>query len=172
MKQIKSDILLWILLAIIVIVENTAYSMGFIYTQIDYVFVTAVILLLKGKRYTAFIFIIIASAIHDFFVLPFAGLTILGQLTALIAVRMLCDTLYKDNYVTKIFILLAGESIKWFIHAVLVIVFYWEFKVEFIPIFMLPTIILSTLAGAVVIKLMEFNLARFVYWLMTTLGKR
>lgn len=172
MKKFKSDLFLWLFLFFIIGVDNSSFAAGKYISYIDFAFITAAVLVLKNRIYTAFVFIIIASVSKDMLTMPYIGFNLFSKTIAVISVKILCDNLYKENYVTQVFILAAGETVKSAVYALLVWIFYWKLRVYFIPPVFFVKMLMTAAAGAIIIQLMQLRSWKVKRWLRTIFAKR
>jgi hypothetical protein len=166
---IRKNLSLWLLLAVVIAYDNSAYVLSGHFHYIDLTIIAAVMLLISDRIYEAFIFVVIASLIHDAFLMPIYGFSMTAKLTALLAGRLLCTSLYRDNYSTKVVILALVEVIKEIVYAVLVFFFYTSSKQLVFPfLLILFKALLTIAAGAVIMKAAELNYYKAGLWLKKT----
>jgi hypothetical protein len=171
LKRLRENIILWAALAIVILFQRISYPWGWFFTFIDPVFIAAAFLVFSGRVYTAYAAAGIAGAMADLIVMPFFGFHFFSYLAGVTALWFMTLNLYRDNYITKIFIVAAGEAIMWFFYSVLVFVFHWGFRVHYLSAQVLPKILMTTLAAAAVFRLAELFEERFGKWLKKTLRK-
>ncbi|HMB01938.1 MAG TPA: hypothetical protein VKS21_13210 [Spirochaetota bacterium] len=172
MKSKKRVVLLWAVLLLLTGVDSASCALPFFFNRVDYIFASAAILFMFDKKYTAFIYAFAAFLIKDLVLMPFPGLYLLSGTAGLMAVAALCRGLYKENYITKIFILAGGEAALWAAHIAAVVIFYWGMEIRFFtPVFLL-NIIFTVFAGAVVMKLIHLDARKVRLWLRMTFGKK
>lgn len=166
MGFIRKTFLLWLLLALVILYDNSAYAINRHFHYIDFTIIAAVILLIGGRVFTSFVFTIIAALIHDAYLMPFTGFSLASKMTALLAGRMLCLSLYKENYETKLVILAGVEIIKEITYALLVFFFYTSMTKVIFPVLIISwKIIITFAAGALIIKITELDYKRIGSWL-------
>jgi hypothetical protein len=170
---IRKNILLWLLLALVVVFDNSAYAIYKHFHYVDITLIAAVMLLISDRVNTAFVFIVIASIIHEFFLMPFSGLLIVSKLTALLTGLMLCTSLYRNNYSTRVVILALTEVTKQLVYMVLVFIFYTSSKQLVFPFFLiLFKSIVTVAAGAAIMKLFDMNYDWAGIWLKKTFQRK
>ena len=148
--------------------DNSAYAINRHFHYIDFTLIAGVMLLISGRVYTVFTFIVIAALVHDAFLMPFNGFSITSKMTAMLAGRLLCLSLYRENYPTKIVILALAEVIKEIAYALLVFFFYTSMEKAVFPFFVIFwKIIATTAAGALIMKIAELDYKRIGSWLKT-----
>lgn len=168
MGFIRKYIFLWLLLALVILYDNSAYAINRHFHYVDFTMIAGIMLVISGRLYSAFTFTVIAAVIHDSFLMPFNGFSLASKITALTAGRLLCLSLYRENYPTKIVILAGVETIKEITYALLVFFFYSSMTQAVFPFFLiLWKIITTTAAGAVIIKISELDYKRIGTWLKT-----
>ena len=165
---IRNGFFLWLLLALVILYDNSAYAINRHFHYIDFTLIAGVMLLIGGRDYTAFMFTVIAALIHDALLMPFAGFSLTSKITALLAGRILCLSLYRDNYPTKIVILACVEVIKEITGVIIVFFFYASMTKVVFPFFIILWKIATTIAaGAIIMKIAELNYKRIGSWLKT-----
>lgn len=153
--------------------DNSAYAITRHFHYMDLTLIAAVMLVIGGRLYTAFTFTLIASVIHDAFLMPFIGFSFTANTIALTAGWLLCLSLYRENYPTKIIILAAVAAIKSVIYALLVFFFYTSATVFVFPFsIILWKIVITVVSGALIIKAAELDYKRIGSWLKTMLPTR
>jgi hypothetical protein len=170
-NKVKEDIILWLVLVAVIVFSRIAYPWGRFFTFIDIVFIAAALLVFNGRVYTAYAAACISGVLTDFIVMPFFGFHFFAAIAGVTALWLMNLNLYGDNYVTKVFIVAAGETVAWLFYFLLVFIFHWNFKIHYLSAQVLPKIIFTTLAAAAVMKLAELYKERFTGWLKTALKK-
>jgi hypothetical protein len=150
---------------LLILFSRASYSWGRFFTFIDVVFIAAAFLVFKGKIYTAYAAAAIAGALTDIIVMPFFGFHFFSSLAGVTALWIMTLNLYRDNYITKVFIVAAGEAIIWLFYSLFVFIFHWGFKIHYLSAQVLPKILFTTLAAAAVFKISELYKERFAGWL-------
>ncbi|MEI7541911.1 MAG: hypothetical protein WCJ94_01485 [bacterium] len=156
------------MLVLVILYDNSAYAINRHFHYIDLAMIAGVILMINGKVYTSFIFTVIAALIHDAFLLPFIGFSLTSKMSALIACRIMCLSLYSDSFSTKIIILAVAEVIKQITYALLVFTIYTSMTKFVFPSFIILWKIITTVVmGTIIMKIMEFDYKRIGSWLKT-----
>lgn len=157
---------MWLLLALVILYDNSAYAINRHFHYIDFTMIAGVILMINGRVYTSFAFTLIAALLHDAFLMPFNGFSLTSKITALGAGRMLTLSLYRENYPTKVVILVLTETVKEISYALLVFLFYSSMSKVVFPFFIIIwKIIITAAAGAIIMKIMEMDYKRIGSWL-------
>lgn len=156
---------MWLALVSAAAFDNSSYAIYSHFHFTDFTLIACVALLIREKVYTAFIFGIGAALIHDAFLMPSQGFSVISLFTALLAASALCMSLYRENYSSRVIILASAEIIKELTRTVLVFVYYNSMKKFVFP----PEVILkaafTVTAGAIIFKILEIDFGRLVSWL-------
>lgn len=148
--------------------DNSAYAINRHFHYMDLTIIAGVMLVISGRLYTAFTFTFIAAVIHDAFLMPFNGFSLASKITALTAGRLLCLSLYRENYPTKVVILAGVEVIKELTYALLVFFFYASMSKASFPLLVISwKIIITVAAGAIIMRVAEMDYKRIGSWLKT-----
>jgi hypothetical protein len=171
LDQIRKNLILWAVLAIIVCIDTISYPLGRLFTTLDLAFLAAVILMLRGRIVTAYITAGASAAIQDMLFSPFFGPHLCSAILGTAAAQAMCALLFRDNYATKVLIVAASVAAMYAARAALVFVFYWDMKSFYFPAEALLKIIMTTLLGAAVLKIAEAGTKGFSKWLKTILQR-
>lgn len=168
MGFIRKVLFLWLVLALVIIYDNSAYAINRHFHYTDLTLIAGVMLLISDRVYTAFIFTIIAALIHDAFLMPVTGFSLASKMAALTVGRIMCLSLYKENYPTKVVILAIAELTKELVYAAVAFTFYSGMSRLVFPFFIiLWKMILTVAIGAVIMKAAELDYKRIGSWLKT-----
>lgn len=168
MKRLRDNIILWSALAVVILFQRIASPWGRFFTFIDAVFIAVALLVFSGRVYTAYAAAGIAGALTDLIAMPFFGFHFFSYIAGVTSLWLMTLNLYRDNYVTKVFIVASGEAFIWLFYTMFVFAFHWGFKFHYMSAQVLPKIIVTTLAAAAVFKLIELYEERPGKWLRKT----
>jgi hypothetical protein len=162
---IGKNIFLWLVLIVVALLGNSAYVINSRFCFADLTIIAVVALLIREKVYTAYIFGIAAALVHDAFLMPFQGFSLVSVFTAMLTASALCMSLFRENYFSRVIILAAAVLVQELTRGVLVFVYYNAMKkFEFPPAVLLKAVMTVAL-GAVVFKILEIDYGRLVSWL-------
>jgi hypothetical protein len=165
LDRIRKDLILWAALTAVIALDAASYPLGRFFTLIDFAFLAAIILVMHNRVFSAYAVAIIAACIKDTLAMPFFGMHLASSVLALAAVQLMCSLFFTDNYPAKIVVIAAGEAVMCAVQGLLVFVFYWGFKLYFLPAEVLLKILMTALAGAAAMKIAELGEGRFKRWL-------
>jgi hypothetical protein len=169
--QFRKNVILWAALIAVMALNAVSFAFGRLLSLVDISFFAAVILVIKKQTLSAYIVAGVSAGLADLLTMPFFGVHFFSSLAGVASVQFMSVNLFRDNYAAKVFILAAGEAVVYAAEAVLVFIFYWGWKVYFIPWDVFLKILVTTLAGAGVIKLGEIWEQGAVRWFRMTLKK-
>lgn len=150
----------------VILIDNTAYAINRQFHYADFALIVSVILVLNGRLISAAVFTTLAAVMHDAFLLPFSGYTVFSGMMALITALALSVSLYRENYSTRVVIIAVCCAVKTLAQGAAVFLFYTSMKsFIFPPLIIFLKIFMTTLAGAVVLKLMSLDYKGIGQWL-------
>ena len=171
MGQFRREVVIWALILAAMALNAVSFGLGRIFSLVDISFLAAVLLVMKKRVVSAYFVAGISAGITDLLAMPFFGMHFFPALAGVAAVQAMCGSLFRDNYAAKVFILAAGEAVVYAAEAALVLIFYWSWKVYFIPYDIFLRIPATILAGAGILKLAGIFEERAPRWFRMTLKK-
>ena len=165
MDLIGKNIFLWLALIAVALFGNSAYVINSRFCFADFTIIAVVALLIREKVYTAYIFGIAAALVHDAFLMPFQGFSLVSVFMAMLTASALCMSLFRENYFSRVIILAAAVLVQTLTRALLVFVYYNSMKKFELPPEVLLKAAVTIAFGAVVFKILEIDYGRLVPWL-------
>jgi hypothetical protein len=163
---IRKSIILWILLVLVALLDNTAYSINRHFHYTDLLLITSVVLVLRGRLITSLVFTAAAAVFHDAFFLPFSGYSVFSSLSAFLIAAVLSVSLYKDNFSTQVVIIGVCCLVKEATAGLLAFIFYTSMKVYLFPVIIIfLKVLMTTIVGAAAVKLIDADYGKAAGWL-------
>jgi hypothetical protein len=163
--QIRKNLILWAALIAVIALDAVSYPLGRFFTLIDLAYLAAIILVMNNRVFSAYAVAITAACIKDSLAMPFFGMHLASGVIGLAAVQLMCSHFFTDKYTAKVLIIAAGEAARCAAQGLIVFIFYWGFKMYFVPLEVFLKILMTALAGAAVMKIAEAGEGRFKKWL-------
>ncbi len=146
------------------LLDSGAHAMGPLFRHIDFIMIASVYALLRGREADAFIFGCSAYILRELSVMPMPGLTSFPAAAALFCAVLMSGSLYKGNFITKVFILTSACLVKAVVYTAAVWLYYWKGNFYFFTLMPLAGVISTAAAGALVYKIADFNYRGSFRW--------
>lgn|GEM_PF-1956707 len=166
MGNIRKTIALWLILVFVIFLDNTFYAINRHFHYTDLILVATVLLVLSDRAVSALVFAAAAGVLHDAFLIPYSGFSVLSGVLAYLMALILSTSLYRENYSTKVVIIGICCLAKEIIQVLIVFVFYSNCRLFIFPFaIVIMKIFWTTLFGAVIAKLLEIDYGKAGKWL-------
>jgi len=160
----RDNVIIFALVLLAIIADRASFALGRFFTWIDLTAIAAALLVFSGRLKSAYAAALIPAAVDDILFMPYFGLNFLSAAFYVSAVWYMSENFYKNNYVTRIFIVAASKAAAAVVYAVLVTVFIWGWKAHYVSPQALPEAVFTSAAAAVVFRLAEFRWKGRLRW--------